>query len=61
MSAKTQKINVPDNCFAVIRVPVSLTALAAFAKIASKISRGCVMRQEGQFMLMLHHEKKEGE
>ena len=59
LSEKTAIQRIPDNCFALIRVPVSLTALAGFAKIAAKMHPGCVMRQVGQFMLMLHPEKKE--
>jgi hypothetical protein len=55
---KTEK-PIPDDCFAMIRVPVSLTALAGFVKVASKLSRDCVMRQEGDWMLILHAPKKE--
>jgi hypothetical protein len=61
MSAETQEIlmPVPANCFALIRLPVSVTAFAKFAEIAEKISPGAVTRQVGQFMLMLHPKKKE--
>jgi hypothetical protein len=59
LAEKSAVQSIPDNCFAMIRVPVSLTALAGFAKIAAKMHPGCVMRQVGQFMLMLHPEKKE--
>ncbi len=51
--------NIPDECFAMIRLPVSLTAFAEFAKASEKMSPGCVTRQEGQFLLILHPEKKE--
>lgn len=61
MSAETEKAQmaVPDNCFAMIRLPVSLTAFAEFAKASEKMSPGCVTRQEGQFLLILHAKKKE--
>jgi hypothetical protein len=59
LAEKSAVQSIPDNCFAMIRVPVSLTALAGFANIAAKMHPGCVMRQVGHFMLMLHPEKKE--
>lgn len=62
MSAESQepgRRTIPDDCFAMIRLPVSITALAGFVKVASKLSRDCVMRQEGDWMLILHAPKKE--
>jgi hypothetical protein len=63
MSAETQQaqMSVPDDCFVMIRLPVSVTAFAEFAKASEKIAPGCVTRQEGQFLLILHTKKKEGE
>jgi hypothetical protein len=51
--------NIPNECFAMIRLPVSVTAFAEFAKASEKIAPGCVTRQEGQFLLILHPKKKE--
>lgn len=51
--------NIPSDCFAMIRLPVSVTSFAAFANAAEKMSPGCVTRQEGKFLLLLHPQKKE--
>ena len=51
--------SIPDDCFSMIRLPVPISTFAAFTKVASKLSRDCVMRQEGDWMLMLHAPKKE--
>lgn len=50
---------IPDDCFAMIRLPVSISSFAAFAKVAEKMSPKCVTRQEGPWMLILHAQKKE--
>lgn len=50
---------IPDDCFAMIRLPVSISSFAAFAKVAEKMSPKCVTRQEGDWMLILHAPKKE--
>jgi hypothetical protein len=51
--------SIPDDCFAMIRLPVSLSVLARLAEIAAKASPGSVMRQQGDWMLILHAPKRE--
>jgi hypothetical protein len=51
--------NIPDECFAMIRLPVSIPHFCGFARAAERMSPGCVTRQEGQFLLILHPKKKE--
>lgn len=50
---------IPDDCFAMIRLPVSISTFAAFAEVAAKASPGSVTRQQGDWMLILHAPKKE--
>lgn len=51
--------NIPDDCFAMIRLPVSISSFARFARAAEKMSPRCVTRQEGPWMLLLHATKGE--
>ena len=52
---------IPDDCFAMIRLPVSISVFASFARVAEKSSPGCVTRQEGPWVLILHAPKQEVE
>jgi hypothetical protein len=52
-------VRIPENCFAIIRMPVSIPDFAAFARVCERVSPKCVTTQSGPFMLILHAEKKE--
>lgn len=52
-------VRIPENCFAIIRLPVSIPDFAAFARVCERVSPKCVTSQSGPFMLILHAEKKE--
>jgi len=62
MMTKTSEgmVRIPDNCFALIRLPVSIPDFSAFARVAEKMSPRCVTSQSGPFLLIMHAEKKEG-
>ena len=52
-------VRIPENCFAIIRMPVSIPDFAAFARVCERVSPKCVTTQSGPFMLILHAGKKE--
>lgn len=53
-------VRIPENCFAIIRLPVCIPGFAAFARACERVSPKCVMSQSGPFMLIMHGDKKEG-
>jgi len=54
MIERNMKFGIPDNCFAMIRLPVSASGFTAFARAAEKISPRCVTRTHGEFLMVLH-------
>lgn len=54
-------VKIPENCFAIIRLPVTATAFSGFALVCEKMSPKCVTSQYGEFLMVMHAEKKEGE
>ncbi len=51
-------VRIPDNCFAMIRLPVSIPDFARFARVAEKMSPNCVTKQSGEFLMVMHAPKE---
>ena len=54
-----EMVRIPDNCFAMIRLPLSFSVFSSFYRAAERISPNCVTKQIGQ-LLMFMHAPKEG-
>lgn len=53
-------VKIPDNCFAMIRLPVPVSDFASFARLAERMSPNCVTKQCGEFLMVMHAPKEEG-
>lgn len=51
-------VKIPADCFALIRLPISIPDFASFSRICERMSPNCVARQCGEFLLISHAEKK---
>lgn len=51
------KMGIQDDCFAMIRLPVSISNFTSFARVCERISPNCVTTQTGDFVFIMHAPK----